>query len=124
MENGNGFGPFRQKIHSPLSLEDSRHNYEGGEVWVNNLWDFDSISFDLPIDIKKRNTEVIPNSGYVAPTEFSRFFKGLGIYDFGSPHSVDVFCSQRDIPPHQRFFFFAQLSSILVFFPLYLFTFS
>ncbi|XP_030955784.1 2-oxoglutarate-dependent dioxygenase DAO-like [Quercus lobata] len=57
---------------------------------------------DLPIDVKKRNTEVIPNSGYVAPTEFSRFFEGLGIYDFGSPHSVDVFCSQLDIPPRQR----------------------
>ena len=57
---------------------------------------------DLPIDIKKRNTEVIPNSGYVAPTEFSRFFEGLGIYDFGSPHSVDVFCSHQDIPPHRE----------------------
>ena len=57
---------------------------------------------DLPIDIKKRNTEVIPNSCYVAPTEFSRFFEGLGIYDFGSPHSVDVFCSHLDIPPHRE----------------------
>lgn len=61
---------------------------------------------DLPSEIKKRNTSVIPDSGYVPSSKTSPLYEGLGIYDMHvSPQTVRDFCSQLDVPTHQRFNF-------------------
>ncbi|TKY70212.1 2-oxoglutarate-dependent dioxygenase DAO [Spatholobus suberectus] len=56
---------------------------------------------DLPLEIKKRNTEVIAGSGYVGPSRVSPFFEAMGIYDLGSSHAMHNFCSQVDASPYQ-----------------------
>ncbi|KAI8557984.1 hypothetical protein RHMOL_Rhmol04G0053600 [Rhododendron molle] len=57
---------------------------------------------DLPAEIKRRNTDVIAGSGYVAPTKINPLYEGLGLYDVGSTESVLEFCSQLDASPPQR----------------------
>ncbi|KAL3723577.1 hypothetical protein ACJRO7_035711 [Eucalyptus globulus] len=57
---------------------------------------------DLPFEIKKRNTDVIAGSGYMAPSEKNPLYEALGLYDMGSPQAVQAFCSQLDASPHQR----------------------
>ncbi|KAG5551471.1 hypothetical protein RHGRI_009782 [Rhododendron griersonianum] len=57
---------------------------------------------DLPPEIKRRNTEVIAGSGYVAPTKINPLYEGLGLYDVGSTEAVLEFCSQLDASPPQR----------------------
>lgn len=58
--------------------------------------------FDLPVEIKRQNTDVITGSGYVAPTAKNPLYEALGLYDMSSPRDVDTFCSQLDASPHQR----------------------
>jgi hypothetical protein len=67
---------------------------------------------DLPMEIKKRNTDVIAGSGYVAPSNSNPLYEALGLYDLGSPEAVRAFCSQLDASPQQRF-----LSLLITFFP-------
>ncbi|CAL0316931.1 unnamed protein product [Lupinus luteus] len=57
---------------------------------------------ELPIEIKKRNISIIPDSGYVnLPT--SPLYEGLGIYDMHiTPEAVHDFCSQLEVPTHHR----------------------
>ncbi|XP_059454812.1 2-oxoglutarate-dependent dioxygenase DAO-like [Corylus avellana] len=57
---------------------------------------------DLPVEIKKRNTDVIAGSGYVAPSNSNPLYEALGLYDLGSPAAVRAFCSQLDASPQQR----------------------
>ncbi|KAE8126063.1 hypothetical protein FH972_020813 [Carpinus fangiana] len=57
---------------------------------------------DLPMEIKKRNTDVIAGSGYVAPSSSNPLYEALGLYDLGSPEAVRAFCSQLDASPQQR----------------------
>lgn len=57
---------------------------------------------DLPMEIKKRNTDVILGSGYMAPSEVNPFYEALGLYDTGSIQAVASFCSQLEASPHQR----------------------
>ncbi|KAJ4844908.1 hypothetical protein Tsubulata_002642 [Turnera subulata] len=57
---------------------------------------------DLPMEIKKRNTDVIAGSGYMAPSQVNPLYEALGLYDTGSPQAVATFCSQLDASPHQR----------------------
>ncbi|KAK7252605.1 hypothetical protein RIF29_36677 [Crotalaria pallida] len=57
---------------------------------------------ELPMEIKKRNTEVIAGSGYMAPSKVNPFYEALGLYDLGSSQAVHNFCSQLDASPHQR----------------------
>lgn len=57
---------------------------------------------DLPSEIKKRNSDVIAGSGYMAPSEKNPLYEALGLYDMGSPQPVQAFCSQLDASPHQR----------------------
>ncbi|KAJ7953272.1 2-oxoglutarate-dependent dioxygenase [Quillaja saponaria] len=57
---------------------------------------------DLPFEIKKRNTEVIPGSGYKAPNAVNPLYEALGLYDMGSLQAVQTFCSQLNATPHQR----------------------
>ena len=49
---------------------------------------------DLPMDIKKRNKDAIPGSGYMAPSAVNPLYEALGLYDLGSSQSVQDFCSQ------------------------------
>ena len=64
---------------------------------------------DRPIEIKRRNTDVIAGSGYVAPSAVNPLYEALGLYDFGSPEALCTFCDQLDALPHQRFAFFLSL---------------
>ncbi|THG17224.1 hypothetical protein TEA_013548 [Camellia sinensis var. sinensis] len=56
---------------------------------------------DLPPEIKRRNTDVIAGSGYVAPNMVNPLYEGLGLYDIGSTHVVLDFCTQLDASPQQ-----------------------
>ncbi|GLT26951.1 hypothetical protein SLA2020_019860 [Shorea laevis] len=69
------------------------------------MWDMKKVGRslqDLPMEIKCRNTDVIPRSGYVAPSLDKPLFESLGLYDMASCHSVQTYCSQLDASPHQR----------------------
>lgn len=57
---------------------------------------------DLPIEIKRRNTDVIAGSGYMAPSQVNPLYEALGLYDMASPKVVDDFCTQLDASLHQR----------------------
>lgn len=57
---------------------------------------------DLPVEVKRRNTDVIAGSGYVAPSKNNPLYEGLGLYDIASPESVNHFCSQLEASPSQR----------------------
>ncbi|KAJ0468770.1 putative gibberellin 2-beta-dioxygenase [Helianthus annuus] len=59
--------------------------------------------FDSPVEIKRRNVDVIPGSGYMpAPTTPNPFHETLGFYDMTSRRELGNFCSQLDASPHQR----------------------
>ncbi|KAK1410610.1 hypothetical protein QVD17_37147 [Tagetes erecta] len=58
--------------------------------------------FDLPVEIKRRNVDVITTSGYTPPTTASPLHETLGFYDVASGHDVDIFCDQLDASSHQR----------------------
>jgi hypothetical protein len=55
------------------------------------------------MEIKKNNKDVIAGSGYMAPSVVNPFYEALGLYDLGSSQSVQQFCSQLNVTPHQRF---------------------
>ncbi|PIN12796.1 Iron/ascorbate family oxidoreductase [Handroanthus impetiginosus] len=57
---------------------------------------------ELPIEIKKRNKDVIAGSGYMAPSKINPLYEALGLYDMASPQAVNAFCSYLDATPHQR----------------------
>lgn len=57
---------------------------------------------DLPLEIKQRNKDVIPGSGYMAPSEKNPLYEALGLFDAGSSSSVSSFCSQLEASPQQR----------------------
>ncbi|CAA2980325.1 2-oxoglutarate-dependent dioxygenase DAO-like [Olea europaea subsp. europaea] len=57
---------------------------------------------DLPIEIKRRNVDVIAGSGYMAPSKINPLYEALGLYDMASAQDVDAFCTQLDAAPHQR----------------------
>lgn len=57
---------------------------------------------DLPLEIKRRNTDVIAGSGYMAPTQKNPLYEALGLYDMASSQAVADFCSHLDASPHQR----------------------
>ncbi|XP_022759114.1 2-oxoglutarate-dependent dioxygenase DAO-like isoform X2 [Durio zibethinus] len=57
---------------------------------------------DLPMEIKKRNEDVIAGSGYMAPSPKNPLYEALGLYDMASSQAVHNFCSQLDATPSQR----------------------
>lgn len=57
--------------------------------------------FDLPPEIKRRNTDVISGSGYVAPSQINPLYEAFGLY-ISSQQDVDAFCSQLNASPDQR----------------------
>ncbi|CAL5031479.1 unnamed protein product [Urochloa decumbens] len=58
--------------------------------------------FDLPDDAKRRNADVIPGSGYVAPSATNPLYEAFGLLDAAAPADVDAFCARLDAPPHVR----------------------
>ncbi|GLT82483.1 hypothetical protein SLE2022_008490 [Rubroshorea leprosula] len=68
------------------------------------MWDMKKVArslLDLPMEIKRRNTDVIARSGYQEPSPVNPLYESLGLYDMASSHSVQTFCSQLDASPHQ-----------------------
>ncbi|KAI8030188.1 2-oxoglutarate-dependent dioxygenase DAO [Camellia lanceoleosa] len=47
--------------------------------------------FDLPVEIKRRNTDVIPGSGYMAPSQINPHYEAFGLYDIASHEAVNDF---------------------------------
>ncbi|KAJ4787090.1 2-oxoglutarate (2OG) and Fe(II)-dependent oxygenase superfamily protein [Rhynchospora pubera] len=58
--------------------------------------------FDLPDDLKRRNSDVIHGSGYTGPTPKNPLYESFGLYDAASPSDVDSFCSTLEAPNHVR----------------------
>lgn len=58
---------------------------------------------ELPAEVKARNRDVIPGSGYMAPSPVNPLYEALGLFDTSSPQAVDNFCSNLDATPHQRY---------------------
>ncbi|RZC54778.1 hypothetical protein C5167_013640 [Papaver somniferum] len=58
--------------------------------------------FDRPLEIKRRNIDVIEGSGYRAPNQKNPLYEALGLYDMGSSEAVETFCTQLDASPQQR----------------------
>ncbi|KAF5748410.1 hypothetical protein HS088_TW04G00364 [Tripterygium wilfordii] len=54
--------------------------------------------FDLPTEIKERNTPVVPGGGYAA----NDVYETLGFHDIRSQQDVEQFCSELDVSDHQR----------------------
>uniref|UniRef100_A0A803KWB7 Fe2OG dioxygenase domain-containing protein n=2 Tax=Chenopodium quinoa TaxID=63459 RepID=A0A803KWB7_CHEQI len=57
---------------------------------------------DLPLEIKQRNVDVIPGTGYLAPSEKNPLYESLGLFDVASSASVSNFCSQLRVSSQQR----------------------
>ncbi|GLT39385.1 hypothetical protein SLA2020_135780 [Shorea laevis] len=57
---------------------------------------------DLPMETKRRNTDVIAGSGYMAPSQVNPLYEALGLYDMASSQAVETFCSQLDASSDQR----------------------
>lgn len=57
---------------------------------------------DLPLEIKRRNTDVIAGSGYMAPSQKNPLYEALGLYDMASSQAVADFCSHLGASPRQR----------------------
>lgn len=58
---------------------------------------------DLPDEIKRRNVDVIPGSGYMAPSDKNPLYEALGLFDVASSVSVSTFCSRLQASPYQRY---------------------
>lgn len=58
---------------------------------------------NLPAEIKRRNIDVIPGSGYMAPSKINPHYEALGLYDISSSDAVEAFCTQLDASSEQRF---------------------
>ena len=60
---------------------------------------------DLPVEIKRRNADVIVGSGYEAPSEINPLYEALGLYDFASQEAIPTFCRQLEATPRQRYIY-------------------
>ncbi|XP_042482065.1 2-oxoglutarate-dependent dioxygenase DAO-like [Macadamia integrifolia] len=58
--------------------------------------------FNLPMEIKCRNTDVIASSGYWPPSKENPFYEAFGLFDVASPQAVETFCTQLGASPQQR----------------------
>ncbi|KAL0921075.1 hypothetical protein M5K25_008107 [Dendrobium thyrsiflorum] len=87
-------------------------NFNGNFVAVNhvpetfliNVGDIGKVSarniLELSSEVKHRNTDVIPRSGYVYPNRLNPFFESLGIYDAKSTAGIHALCSCLGISSH------------------------
>lgn len=111
----NNVVPVIDMLHFPVQLPELIRACE--ENGCFRLVNFDSILpvplmsqmkavvtelFELPLEIKERNVDVIVGSGYNKPGKFNSIHEGLGLYDIASSHAVDAFCNQLDATPQQR----------------------
>ncbi|TVT98250.1 hypothetical protein EJB05_56470, partial [Eragrostis curvula] len=58
---------------------------------------------ELPGDTKRRNADVIPGSGYRAPSARNPLFESLGVYDAAASGNLDAFCGLLDAPANIRY---------------------
>ncbi|KAJ0965495.1 hypothetical protein J5N97_026633 [Dioscorea zingiberensis] len=58
--------------------------------------------FQLPDEIKRLNSDVIPGSGYLSPSPTNPLYEAFGLYDASSPLDVDTFCSLLRASPLHR----------------------
>lgn len=79
-------------------------NYEGvlSESLLLEMTRVVKSLFDMPAEIKARNCDVIPGSGYMAPSIVNPLYEALGLYDTSSFAAVDAFCDKLEATPHQR----------------------
>ncbi|MED6204187.1 hypothetical protein PIB30_006943 [Stylosanthes scabra] len=58
---------------------------------------------ELPVEMKKLNKSVFPETGYRPPSETSPFYESLGLYDLHKdPQVLHDFCTQLAVSPKQR----------------------
>lgn len=53
------------------------------------------------MEIKKKNTDVVAGTGYIAAKIANPVFETLGLYDFGPAQAVQTFCDQLDASSYQ-----------------------
>ncbi|KAL5553362.1 hypothetical protein UlMin_040763 [Ulmus minor] len=58
--------------------------------------------FELPTQVKKKNSNVIPYSGYVGPNETNSRFESIGLYQLASSKAIHDFCNDLGASPNQR----------------------
>lgn len=51
--------------------------------------------FDLPAQIKRLNSDIIPGSGYVAPSPANPLYEAFGLYNTSSSLDILSFCSNH-----------------------------
>ncbi|PWA43750.1 flavanone 3-hydroxylase [Artemisia annua] len=57
---------------------------------------------DLPVEIKRRSSDVIAGSGYMSPSAKNRLYEALGLYDMAKSGDVERFCQELDATRDQR----------------------
>ncbi|KAI0515750.1 hypothetical protein KFK09_008417 [Dendrobium nobile] len=57
---------------------------------------------ELPSEVKHRNINIIPGSGYIYPNQLSPLFESLGIYDANSTADIHAFCTCLGISSHDK----------------------
>ncbi|XP_047161179.1 2-oxoglutarate-dependent dioxygenase DAO-like [Vigna umbellata] len=77
-------------------------NHSISETLMAEMKKVNEALLDLPLEIKKRNTDVIAGSGYMAPIAFNPFYESLCLYDLGSSQAMHNFCSQLHASPQHR----------------------
>ncbi|KAL0921100.1 hypothetical protein M5K25_008136 [Dendrobium thyrsiflorum] len=90
MEAASGLGCFRVINHGIL------------EAIVVDMKALVRYLFELPYEVKQRNIDVIPGSGYLEPNQLGQLHEGLGIYDASSPSDIHAFCSLLELSSHDR----------------------
>ena len=58
--------------------------------------------FHLPDHIKRLNSDVIPGSGYIAPSAANPLYEAFGLYDASSSLGILSFCSNLQASPFQQ----------------------
>ncbi|GKE87283.1 2-oxoglutarate-dependent dioxygenase DAO-like protein [Tanacetum coccineum] len=61
---------------------------------------------DLPVEIKRRNSDGIAGSGYMAPSVKNPLYEALGLYDMSKSGDVERFCQELDATRDQSILLF------------------
>ncbi|PWA34182.1 oxoglutarate/iron-dependent dioxygenase [Artemisia annua] len=70
---------------------------------------------DLPEEIKRRNIDhEVPEDGYAAPSPKYPLYEAIGMQDLTSTRGVDLFCSQLDAAPQQRYTYFDSILTLQI----------